>query len=54
MPATRLRRFEVSKRTASPDLDELLTKRVLERVGTTRKGAHYVIGKGLTKGSKGS
>jgi len=47
-------RFEVSKRTASRDLDELVAKGILERVGTTGKGAHYVIGKGARKGPKGS
>ena len=34
---------------------ELVRKGVLERVGTTGKGTHYIIKhKGLTKGSKGS
>ena len=47
--------FGVSKPTASRDLDELVRKGVLEKVGTTGKGTHYVFDrKGLIKGSKGS
>ena len=48
-------RFGVSKPTATRDLDGLVSKGVLERVGTTGKGTRYVLRrKGLTKGSKGS
>ena len=45
--------FKASKRTASRDLDEMLTKGILARVGTTGKGVHYRLGKGATKGPKG-
>jgi len=45
----------VSKPTASKDLDTLLTKGVLEKIGTTGKGTHYILSrKGLIKGSQGS
>jgi len=52
----------VSKRTASRDLDNLVQRDMLERVGETGKGTHYVLkgperGKrgqnGVTKGSQG-
>ena len=47
--------YEVSKSTATRDLDELVRKGVLRKVGTTGKGTYYVIDrKGLTKASKGS
>jgi ATP-dependent DNA helicase RecG len=47
--------FAVCKPIASRDLDELVRKGVLEKVGTTGKGTHYVFDrKGLMKGSKGS
>ncbi len=46
--------FKASKRTASRDLDEMLSKGILEKVGTTGKGVHYRLGKGAAKGSKGS
>lgn len=45
--------FDASKRTASRDLDELVAKGVLEKLGTTGKGVHYQIGKGAAKGPKG-
>ena len=45
--------FKASKRTASRDLDEMLAKGILARVGTTGKGVHYRLGKGATKGPKG-
>ncbi len=45
--------FNASKRTSSRDLDELLSKGILEKVGTTGKGVHYRLGKGATKGTKG-
>jgi ATP-dependent DNA helicase RecG len=47
--------FSVSKPTASRDLNDLVKKGVLERIGSTGKGAYYVFDrKGLTKGSNGS
>lgn len=46
--------FKASKRTASRDLDEMLSKGILEKVGTTGKGVHYRLGKGAAKGPKGS
>jgi ATP-dependent DNA helicase RecG len=47
--------FNVSKPTASRDLDELTEKGVLAKSGTTGKGTHYaLIHKGLIKGSMGS
>jgi ATP-dependent DNA helicase RecG len=47
--------FGVSKPTASRDLDDLLRKGILEKIGTTGKGTYYILDrKGLTKGSKGS
>ena len=47
--------FGVSKPTASRHLDELATKGVLTKVGTTGKGTYYVLSrKRLIKGSKGS
>jgi len=42
-----------AKRTASRDLDELVSRGVLEKVGTTGKGVHYRLAKGARKGSKG-
>ncbi len=47
-------RFGVSKPTASRDLEDLVSKGVFEKIGTTGKGTHYKVRKGLTKGSKGS
>jgi len=35
----------VSRATASRDLDELVTKGVWEKVGTTGRGTHYVLAK---------
>jgi hypothetical protein len=47
--------FGVSKPTASRDLEDMVRKGVLEKIGTTGKGTHYIFDrKGLTKGSKGS
>lgn len=47
--------FAVSKPTASRDLEDMVKKGILRKVGTTGKGTHYVIArKGITKGSKGS
>jgi predicted HTH transcriptional regulator len=49
------RAFGVSKPTASRDLEDMVRKGVLEKIGTTGKGTHYILDrKGLTKGSKGS
>lgn len=42
--------FKASKRTASRDLEEMLSKGILEKVGTTGKGVHYRLGKGAAKG----
>jgi ATP-dependent DNA helicase RecG len=45
----------VSRATASRDLEELLAKGVLERVGTTGKGTHYLLAKKrLVNGSNDS
>ena len=47
--------FSVSKPTASRDLEDMVRKGVLEKIGITGKGTYYVLdSKGLTKGSKGS
>ncbi|MHB8158950.1 MAG: ATP-binding protein [Thermoleophilia bacterium] len=46
--------LSVAKRTAHRDLADLLDKGVIERIGTTGKGTYYVLGKGATKGPKGS
>ena len=47
--------FGVSKPTATRDLEDMVRKGVLEKIGTTGKGTHYILDrKGLTKGSKGS
>lgn len=49
------RLFGVSRATATRDLDELSTKKLLEKVGITGKGTHYVlIRKRITKESKDS
>jgi ATP-dependent DNA helicase RecG len=45
--------FQASKRTASRDLDEMITKGIAEKVGTTGKGVHYRLAKGAIKGPKG-
>lgn len=42
----------VSKRTASRDLDELLQRGLLERVGETGKGTYYIL-KGSQTGQRG-
>lgn len=44
--------FNASKRTASRDLEDLLSKGLLEKVGTTGKGVHYRFGEGAAKGPK--
>jgi ATP-dependent DNA helicase RecG len=47
--------FGVTKPTATRDLEELVTKGLLRKVGRTGKGTHYVLRpNGLMKGSKGS
>jgi ATP-dependent DNA helicase RecG len=47
--------FSVSKPTASRDLEDMVRKSVLVKIGTTGKGTYYILDrKGLTKGSKGS
>ena len=43
----------VSKRTAHRDLTDLVDKGLLERLGTTGRGAGYVLRKGAVKGPKG-
>ena len=49
------RRTGATKKTASRDLDDLVSKGVLERSGTTGRGTHYVLGpKGDIKGTKGT
>jgi ATP-dependent DNA helicase RecG len=45
--------LKASKRTATRDLDDLVAKGLLEKVGTTGKGVHYRLGKGAIKGPKG-
>lgn len=47
--------FSVSKPTASRDLEDMVRKGVLEKIGITGKGTYYILErKGLTKGSMGS
>ncbi|MCK4392325.1 DUF4062 domain-containing protein [Candidatus Bipolaricaulota bacterium] len=47
--------FDVSKATATRDLEQLVKIGVFEKVGTTGVGTHYILaGKGLTKGSNDS
>jgi len=46
--------FQASKRTASRDLEEMLRKGAIEKLGTTGKGVLYRLSKGATKGPKGS
>jgi ATP-dependent DNA helicase RecG len=44
-----------TKKTATRDLDGLVAQGVLDRVGTTGRGTHYVLArKGDTKGTKGT
>lgn len=45
--------FAASKRTASRDLEELVAKGLLGKVGTTGKGVRYGLAKGAAKGPKG-
>jgi len=48
-------RFSVSKPTATRDLEDLVVKGILQRIGSTGKGTHYVLGrKRLMNGSNGS
>lgn len=46
--------FTSSKRTASRDLDEMMEKGIIEKVGTTGKGVYYHLSKGAAKGPKGT
>jgi ATP-dependent DNA helicase RecG len=47
--------FGVSKPTASRDLEDMVRKGILEKIGITGKGTYYLLNrKGLTKGSMGS
>ena len=47
--------FSISKPTASRDLEDMVKKGILEKIGITGKGTYYILNrKGLTKGSKGS
>ncbi len=44
-----------TKKTATRDLDDLVAQGVLDRVGTTGRGTHYVLArKGAIKGTKGT
>lgn len=45
--------FQVAKRTASLDLEQLVAHGVFARVGTTGRGVFYRLGKGATKGQNG-
>ncbi len=45
--------FLASKRTASRDMEDMITKGIAEKVGTTGKGVRYRLAKGATKGPKG-
>ncbi len=47
------RRFEVAKRTATQDLQYLLSLGLVEKEGTTGKGVFYRIAKGALMGHKG-
>jgi len=44
--------FGVSKKTASRDFENLVTKGLIERVGTTGKGTYYIL-KGSQRGQRG-
>jgi ATP-dependent DNA helicase RecG len=46
--------FTASKRTTSRDLDDMTTKGILDKVGTTGKGVYYRLANGAIKGPKGS
>jgi len=46
--------FQASKRTASRDMEDMITKGIAEKVGTTGKGVRYRLAKGAIKGPKGS
>lgn len=45
--------FSVAKRTASQDLNQLLSLDLVSREGTTGKGVFYRLSKGASKGHKG-
>jgi predicted HTH transcriptional regulator len=42
--------LNASKRTATRDLEEMRSRGILEKIGTTGKGVKYVLTKGATKG----
>jgi len=42
--------FSVAKRTASQDLQHLVSLGIIEKEGTTGKGVYYQIAKGVPKG----
>jgi ATP-dependent DNA helicase RecG len=44
--------FTASSRTASRDLDDLVTKGLIDKVGTTGKGVYYQLSKAATKTPK--
>ena len=41
--------FQVAKRTAYRDLNEMVSKGVLQKVGTTGKGTFYILSKGAKR-----
>ncbi len=45
--------FSVAKRTASLDLAQLASARLIEKTGSTGKGVYYQLIKGASKGQKG-
>ncbi len=45
--------FAASKRTASRDLDELITSGIVEKIGTTGKGVYDRLAKGAIKRPNG-
>lgn len=45
--------FATSKRTASRDLDEMVAKGIIEKIGTTGMGVYYQLLKGAAKGPNG-
>jgi len=46
--------FDISKRTASRDLDDLVGKEIVKKTGTTGRGVYYRLVKGVIKGPKGT
>ncbi|MDX9710725.1 MAG: ATP-binding protein [Trichloromonas sp.] len=45
--------FATSKRSASRDLDEMVAKGIIEKIGTTGMGVYYQLLKGAVKGPNG-